>query len=97
MCIYGLRLERVDLRFCVRSLGDAAGGLPPMVKRLRNMSDFWFRLTQAQHEFEILHPVEGRIEPRLRCKRSPHTKQVADIHRAAKIFRRPVRFEKGLD
>src|SRR5438045_193039 len=68
-----------------------------MVKGLGHMSDFWSSLTQAQHEFEILHPVEGRIEPRLRGKRAPDAEQVPDIHRAAKIFRRPVRFEKGLD
>ena len=95
--IHGFLLERTGLRLGLARCGDAARCLPPMIKHSRDVADPDFRFTHPEHEFEVLDAIERRIESRGLGQIAAQTEEMPEIHRASKIFRRPVRFEKWLD
>src|SRR5947209_7640481 len=90
-------LKETEMRFGLCVFRNAACCLAPMIQNLGNVTDARIALTQAQHELEVLYPIEGRIESCLDSKVAPHTKQMTYIHDAAKILRRPIRLEKWFD
>src|SRR2546423_15604782 len=89
-------LEERNARLRFRALGDASRRLAPVVKNLRDVPDPWRLFAQAKHELEVLHAVEGRIEPRFQGEFSTNAEKMADVHRSAKIFRRPIRLKERL-
>src|SRR6476469_4413892 len=89
-------LQKRDARLCFRAFRDAARGFSPVVKNLWNVTDPRRLFAQAEHEFEVLDAVERGIEPRLQGELATDAQKMADIHRAAEIFRRPLRLEERL-
>ena len=60
------------------------------------MGDAAAALRQSQHQLEVLDPVEGGVEAAsLAHQRGACHEQMADVHRAECVHRRPVRLVKG--
>src|SRR5947207_2699166 len=87
-------LKETEMRFGICLFRNAACGLAPVIQNLGNVTDARIAFTQAQHELEVLHAIEGRIESCLDGKVAPHTKQMTYIHDAAKILGRPIGLEE---
>src|ERR1700686_1250415 len=70
----------------------------PEIQDFRQMMDLRVLLRNAQHELEILNPIEPRIETaQLLDKTSTNDQQMPDEHHASKHLQRPVRLKEGLD
>src|SRR3954468_7284090 len=94
MSVDRLLLEQRDLGLCFRILRNAPRRFPPVIKNLRDMADRRRLFAQPEHELEVLDAVERGIEPGLQRQLTADTQQVADIHGAPEIFRRPFRLEE---
>ncbi len=56
------------------------GALAPAIQDLGDMSDAVGPLGQAQHELEVLHVIEGRIEPTYRFGERARTTRKCPTH-----------------
>src|SRR6266480_2877381 len=79
-------LKQTEVRFGVCLFRNATRCLAPMVQNPRNVTYPRIALAQAEHELEVLHAVEGRVESCFDGKVAPHAKQMTYIHGAATIF-----------
>src|SRR2546423_1544602 len=95
MGVHSFLLQERDARLRFRAFGDASRSFPPVIKNLRDVPNPWRPFTQSKHELEVLDTVERRIESRLHRELSTNAEKMTDIHRPAKIFRRPVWFKEG--
>src|SRR6185437_15932381 len=61
----------------------------PMIEHLGNVMNMPCPFAHPEHEFEILHKIEGRVEAtHLDCQCPPHRQQMTDKHDAAEEMRR---------
>ena len=92
----GSGLEFGDAALLFGSGGDASRRRPPVVEDLGEMGDAAAALRQSEHQLEVLDPVEGGVEAAsLAHQRGACHEQMADVHRAECVHRRPVRLVKG--
>src|SRR3954451_19512600 len=97
MRVYGTRLQRSDIGLRVGFPGNAARRFSPVIQYVRDVTDLRARLTDAEHELEVLHAVKFGVETHPLRELPAQAEQMADIHCAAEIFRRPIRLVEALN
>ena len=92
---HGARLQLGDVALLVGAGGDAPRDRAPVVERAGDVVDALGPFAHPEHELEVLDRVEGRVEAPGRLGHgAAHDEQVADVHRAERVGRRPVGLEE---